>query len=224
MDSSQTTEAQRPYGLRLFHAAVTGQALTSLGVVCMLRANVGLEPWSVLQQGLSDTFGFSFGVANSLVGLAAILIAVALGESIGLGTLFSVFLTGVGIDAIQYLDFVPAQGALLPGLVQLLVGLELLALGTWAYLREGLGEGSRDALMVALAKRTGRSAGFCRSCAECVAILCGWLLGGQVGIGTVVAMVGIGALIDGNFRLLRFDPKAMHHENLAETLGRLRRS
>lgn len=221
MEASQTMETQRPYGLRLFHAAVTGQVLTALGVVCMLRANIGLEPWSVLQQGMSDTLGITFGAANVIVGVAVILLALALGETIGVGTLFCVFVTGVAIDLIQWLDFIPVQSGLLPGTIQLLTGLELLALGTWAYMREGLGSGSRDALMVALARRTGRLAGSCRSCAEGLAILSGWLLGGQVGLGTVVAMVGIGALIDLNFHLLRFDPKAVRHETLAETLRRV---
>ena len=213
---------RRPYWLRLFHAAFTGQVLTALGVVCMLRANIGLEPWSVLQQGMSDRLGITFGTANVLVGVAVILLALALGEHIGLGTLFCVFLTGVFLDLTQWLDFIPTQTRLLPGILQLSLGLELLALGTWAYMREGLGEGSRDALMVALAKRTGKSAGLCRSCAEGLAILTGWLLGGQVGIGTVLPMAGIGLLIDLNFHLLRFDPKAIHQETLAETWARLR--
>lgn len=221
MEPSQITE--RPFAPRLFHAAVTGQLLTALGVVCMLRANIGLEPWSVLQQGISGTFGVSFGVANDIVGVVVILLAVAMGERIGIGTLFCVFLTGLGIDLIQWLDVIPVQSRLLPGIIQLLLGLELLTLGTYFYMREGLGSGSRDALMVALAKRTGKSAGLCRSCAEGLAILSGWLLGGQIGVGTVIAMVGIGALIDLNFHLLRFDPKSVQHENLAETLLRIRR-
>lgn len=75
--------------------------------------------------------------------------------------------------------------------------------------------------MVALAKRTGKSVGLCRSCVEGMAILLGWLLGGQVGIGTVIAMLGIGALIDLNFHLLRFDPKAVRQENLIDTWRRL---
>ena len=213
---------KRPYGLRLFHAAVTGQVLTALGVVFMLQANIGLEPWSVLQQGMSDTFGITFGTANIIVGTSIILLALLLGEHIGIGTLFCVFLVGPIIDFTLGLGIVPLQTSPFGGVVFLLLGLELLTLGTYFYMREGLGQGSRDALMVALAKKTGRTAGFCRSCVEGLAIVSGWLLGGRVGLGTVIAMVGIGALIDLNFHLLRFDPKSVRQETLGETWRRLR--
>ena len=216
-----TALEKRPYSLRLFHAAFTGQMITALGVACMLRVNIGLEPWSVLQQGMSDTFGITFGIANDIVGAAVILIAVLLGESIGVGTLFCVFITGLGIDLILWLDVIPLQTSLFGGILLLLAGLELLTLGTYFYMREGLGQGSRDALMVALSKRTGKSVGLCRSCVEGLAILLGWLLGGQVGIGTVIAMLGIGALIDLNFHLLQFDPKSVRQENLIDTWRRL---
>ena len=213
---------KRPYGLRLFHAAVTGQVLTALGVACMLRANIGLEPWSVLQQGMSDTFGITFGTANMMVGVSVILLALLLGEHIGIGTLSCVFIVGIIIDFVLWLGFIPLQTTVPGGVVLLLLGLELLTLGTYFYMREGLGEGPRDALMVALAKKTGRTAGFCRSCLEGLAIVVGWLLGGCVGLGTVIAMVGIGALIDLNFHFLRFDPKAVRQETLGQTWRRLR--
>lgn len=215
---------KRPYGLRLLHAAITGQVLTALGVVCMLQANIGLEPWSVLQQGMSDTFDITFGTANVIVGVTTIFLALMLGESIGIGTLFCVFFVGMIIDLILWLDIIPLQTTLLGGIPMLILGLELLTLGTYFYMREGLGQGSRDALMVALSKKTGRTSGFCRSAVEALAILSGWLLGGQVGIGTVIAMVGIGALIDLNFHLLRFDPTGIHQETLTETWRRMKRA
>lgn len=217
-----TSVKERPYWLRLFQVAIPGQGLTGLGVVCMLQANIGLEPWSVLQQGLAKTLGITFGNAAILVGAAAILLAILLKETVGLGTLICVFFAGWWIDLVLWLDFIPLQTTLWGGILSLLIGQELLALSTWVYMRECLGSGSRDALMVALARRTGRSEGLCRSIVEGLAILSGWLLGGQVGIGTVIAMVAIGALINLNFRLLRFDPKVLEHESLADACRRLR--
>lgn len=210
------------YLRRMFHAAVTGQVLTALGVVCMLRAGIGLEPWSVLQQGLVDTCGISFGATSILIGLAAVAIALALGERIGLGTVFSVVVPGPVIDWLLASGLVPRQEHFAGGLALLVLGLELLTLGTYFYMKPGLGSGPRDAMCVAIARRTGKRVGLCRSCIEGCAILIGALLGGPVGVGTVVAMVGIGVLIDLNFRLLRFDPRTVTQETLTDTLRGLR--
>ena len=97
----------------------------------------------------------------------------------------------------------------------LLAGMELLALGTWLYMKSALGSGPRDALMVVLARKTRRSVGVCRAAVEVVIVFIGWRLGGQVGIGTVLAAVGVGFL-------LRFTPALLHQENLPETIRRLR--
>lgn len=104
----------------------------------------------------------------------------------------------------------------------LLAGMELLALGTWLYMKSALGSGPRDALMVVLARKTGRSVGVCRAAVEVVIVFIGWRLGGQVGIGTVLAAVGVGSLFNLNFFLLRFTPALLHQENLPETIRRLR--
>ena len=104
----------------------------------------------------------------------------------------------------------------------LLIGMELLALGTWMYMKSTLGSGPRDALMVVLARKTRRTVGLCRAAVEVVIVWIGWRLGGQVGIGTIVAAVGVGSLFNLNFALLRFNPALLHQENLPETLQRFR--
>ena len=104
----------------------------------------------------------------------------------------------------------------------LLIGMELLALGTWMYMKSTLGSGPRDALMVVLARKTHRTVGLCRAAVEVVIVFIGWRLGGQVGIGTIVAAVGVGSLFNLNFGLLRFNPALLHQENLPETLQRFR--
>ena len=109
------------------------------------------------------------------------------------------------------------------GVVMLLAGLEVLALGTWMYMRSALGSGPRDALMVALARKTGRSVGLCRASVELAVFLAGWFLGGQVGIGTLISALGLGMLFNLNFALLHFDAAALHQEDIMETLRRLSR-
>ena len=173
------------YGRRLVWL-LAGIAVSSIGIALMLQANVGLEPWSVLQQG----------------------------------TIVNIIGCGVCIDAMLALDWVPQLHTLPGGIVLLLLGLELLALGTWMYMRSALGAGPRDALMVALARKSGRSAGFCRIYVDILVTVSGFFLGGQFGIGTIIAALGLGSLINLNFNLLHFRPAEVHQENIAETLRR----
>ena len=184
--------------LRRIGLLLGGLLVSAIGITLMLQANIGLEPWSVLQQGMAKTFGITYGTAASIVGAAVIAIAYFCGESFGLGTLANIFVCPIFID------------------------MELLALGTWMYMKSTLGSGPRDALMVVLARKTHRTVGLCRAAVEVVIVFIGWRLGGQVGIGTIVAAVGVGSLFNLNFALLRFNPALLHQENLPETLQRFR--
>lgn len=210
----------REYGQRLL-LLFSGLLVTAVGVVLVLQANVGLEPWSVLHQGISVAFGITYGNAATIVGAIVIAIAVLCGESFGIGTLANVFVAPMIIDIFLWLDWVPQMHGVISGIFMLLAGLELIVFGTWMYMKSTLGEGPRDALMVVLNRKTKRSVGLCRSTAELIAILVGWRLGGQVGIGTVISAVGIGTLFNLNFALLHFDAAKLHQENLPETLRRI---
>ena len=203
---------------------VLGMVVSAVGITLMLQANVGLEPWSVLQQGLAQTTGMTYGTASMIVGAVAIAVAVLCGESFGFGTVINIILCAVFIDGLLWLGWIPQMHTLAGGILMLLVGLELLALGTWMYMKSALGAGPRDALMVALARKTGRSVGLCRASVEIVVIIVGFLLGGQVGIGTVISALGLGSLFNLNFYLLHFRAAELHQENVAETLRNLRRA
>ncbi len=208
--------------LRRIGLLLAGLAVSAVGITLMLQANIGLEPWSVLQQGMSKTFGITYGTAASIVGAAVIAIAFFCGESFGIGTLANIFVCPLFIDALLYLNWIPLFEGLAAGLAALLAGMELLALGTWMYMKSALGSGPRDALMVVLARKAHRSVGVCRAAVEVVIVLIGWRLGGQVGIGTVISAVGVGSLFNLNFALLHFAPAGLHQENLPETIRRLR--
>ena len=201
---------------------VLGMLVSAIGIVMMLQANIGLEPWSVLQQGMAQSFGITYGTASVIVGAAAIGVAILFGESFGFGTVINIVLCAVFIDALLWLGWVPQMSGTLSGVLMLLAGLELLVLGTWMYMKSALGAGPRDALMVALARRTGRSVGLCRISVEILVILTGYFLGGQVGIGTVISALGLGSLFNLNFHLLGFRAAELHQENIAETLRFIR--
>ena len=211
----------RNYVRRLLWLAL-GMLVSAIGIVMMLQANIGLEPWSVLQQGMAQSFGITYGTASVIVGAAAIGVAILFGESFGFGTVINIVLCAVFIDALLWLGWVPQMSGTLSGVLMLLAGLELLVLGTWMYMKSALGAGPRDALMVALARRTGRSVGLCRISVEILVILTGYFLGGQVGIGTVISALGLGSLFNLNFHLLGFRAAELHQENIAETLRFIR--
>ena len=129
-----------------------GLLVSAVGITMMLQANVGLEPWSVLQQGIAQTCGITYGVSSILVGAAVILIAIACGERVGAGTIANIVLCGIFIDTLLALGWIPLMNGLWSGVLMLVGGLELLALGTWMYMRSALGSGPRDALMVPMAR------------------------------------------------------------------------
>ena len=201
---------------------LAGLTVSAVGITLMLQANVGLEPWSVLQNGMSVFFGMTYGTAAMIVGAVVIAVAVLCGESFGIGTLANIFFCPYMVDFFLWTGWFPQMQSMGGGLLVLFAGMELLAVGTWFYMTGALGSGPRDALMVVLARKTKRSVGLCRSAVELLAILVGWLLGGQVGIGTVITAVGIGTLFNLNFALFRFRAAEVHQENLPETLRRIR--
>lgn len=194
-----------------------GLCVSAVGIVMMLQSNIGLDPWNVLHQGIETVTGLSFGAATVVAGGLIILISIFLGESFGLGTLANIFFTGPIIDLILASNIIQQQTSFWSGLLMMLGGLEIIALGTWLYMSAGLGSGPRDALMVALAKRLPWSVGVCRSASELLVTFLGWLMGGTVGIGTVIAAAGIGTFFQINFKLLRFQADALHQETLAES-------
>ena len=200
---------------------VLGMVISAVGIVMMLQANIGLEPWSVLQQGMAQTFGITYGTASIIVGAAAIGVAILFGEGFGLGTILNITLCAIFIDYMLAQGWIPLMENLFSGILMLLGGLELLAIGTWLYMKAALGAGPRDSLMVALARKTGRSVGICRATVEIAVIVAGWLLGGQVGIGTVISAVGLGSLFNLNFKLLHFQASELRQESILETLRSL---
>ena len=130
----------RNYVRRLLWLAL-GMLVSAIGIVMMLQANIGLEPWSVLQQGMAQSFGITYGTASVIVGAAAIGVAILFGESFGFGTVINIVLCAVFIDALLWLGWVPQMSGTLSGVLMLLAGLELLVLGTWMYMKSALGAG-----------------------------------------------------------------------------------
>lgn len=198
---------------------LVGLALYALGIALTLRARVGYAPWDVFHTGLAAALSLSIGVASILTGFAVVLVSLALGERIGLGTLGNMALIGLMLDAVLASGLVPLANGPLAGAAMMAAGLFVIAFATYLYMSSGFGSGPRDGLMVALTKKTKLPIGLVRALIEITAVLVGWRLGGLVGWGTVAAALGAGLCIQLVFALLRFDAKAVRHESLGESLG-----
>ena len=103
---------------------VLGMVVSAVGITLMLQANVGLEPWSVLQQGLAQTTGMTYGTASMIVGAVAIAVAVLCGESFGFGTVINIILCAVFIDGLLWLGWIPQMHTLAGGILMLLAGIK----------------------------------------------------------------------------------------------------
>ncbi|MCO7218867.1 YitT family protein [Klenkia sp. PcliD-1-E] len=170
-----------------------GLALYGFSMALVLRADLGLDPWDVLHQGLSEQLGWSFGTVVIVVGALVLLLWVPLRQRPGLGTVSNVVVIGVAVDAglavLPPVDSLPVRIGLLVG------GVVLNGLAGATYLASAFGAGPRDGLMTGLVTRTGRSVRLVRTCLELTVLAVGLLLGGTVGVGTVLYAVAIGPLV-----------------------------
>jgi len=195
---------------------IFGLFLHGLGIVMQIQANIGYAPWDVLHTGLATTIGVTIGQASIAVGLALLFVNSILKEPLGLGTVLNMLLVGIFVDLILMTGLIPQMDHLISGIALLIIGLIVLAFGVYFYIGSGFGAGPRDTLMVALNRRLRIPVGLARTSIEMTALVIGWLMGGMVGIGTIMAVFLIGLILQVLFDWLRFDPKQIQHEKLAD--------
>jgi len=194
-----------------------GLFLYAFGIVVTIRANIGYAPWDAFHAGLSQKAGFSFGTASILVGIFVGALVLILGEKIGLGSILNMVLIGVIIDVIMFTGILPLSKSYKTGIPMLLIGLFIIAVGSYFYIKSGFGAGPRDSLMVVLNRKTRIPVGICRIMVELTVTIAGWALGGMVGIGTVISALAIGFFVQLVFAVLRFKPDLVQHETLRQT-------
>ena len=196
---------------------IFGLFLYALGIAFTIQANFGYAPWDVFHQGISNIAGISIGNASIVLGLVICVALYLLRESLGLGTLLNMVVIGVILDLILESKLIPGMDGPFSGTAMMVFGLFVISLATFFYMRSGFGSGPRDGLMVALERRSGLSVGICRAAIESLAVLLGWLMGGPVGFGTLIAAFGTGVCIQITFSLFGFNSTEVKHENLGET-------
>ena len=170
-----------------------GLALVGLGIAFTKQANLGLGPWDVLNDGLAQVTGIQLGTASIIIGALVMLFWIPFREEPGVGTLTNLLLIGVFMNmALAVVR--SANGAFLRS-VWLIAGFLLAGIGSVLYLGSQLGAGPRDGLMLGLSRKTGWSLHLTRTALEVSVLVAGWLLGGAVGVGTVLFALAIGPII-----------------------------
>ncbi|MCO4694761.1 hypothetical protein LRR80_00807 [Streptomyces sp. RO-S4] len=169
-----------------------GLALYGASSALLVRSGLGLEPWNVLHQGLSERTGLSMGVVLTAVGALVLLLWIPLRQRPGLGTVSNVLVIGAAMDAT--LALVPDAHGMTARVVLMVAGIVLNGAATGLYIAARFGPGPRDGLMTGLNRRTGVSVRLVRTLIEITVVVTGFLLGGTVGVGTLLYAVAIGPL------------------------------
>jgi uncharacterized membrane protein YczE len=170
-----------------------GLVLYGASMALQIRAGLGLDPWDVFHQGVSDRTGLSFGTVVIVVGAIVLLAWIPLRQRPGFGTVSNVFVIGIAVDAA--LAVLPHAGSAPAAVAMLVGGVGLNGVAGGAYIGAGLGPGPRDGLMTGLVRRTGRSVRLVRTTIEVTVLAAGAALGGTVGVGTVVYALSIGPIV-----------------------------
>lgn len=198
--------------------AAVGLFIYSFGFYLQLRISIGGSPWHALNQGLSQILGITFGQVSILVSIGVVVFDLLMREPIGIGTLLDAFIVGWGTDLFLWLDIIPYQNKLASSLLVLFFSLVISSVGSRIYIGAGLSCGPRDAMIVAIGKRIPNlSIGTTVILVSIVVAVIGWRLGGSVGVGTILNLFGTGIIMDLMYRLLRFEPRNVKQEGLAQT-------
>lgn len=202
---------------------VLGLLVFSLGVHLTIRADLGLAPWDCLGMGIAAHTPLNYGLTMTVMGVIILLIDLWMGEKIGFGTVIDALLTGNFVQMFNDLDPFPTTRSVAAGLLIILAGLVLMAVGQYFYMSAAQCCGPRDALLVGLGKRLRRlPIGLVQILLWGTVLLAGWLLGGPVGIGTLVSTFGSGLVLQLVFSLIRFEPRQVEHRGILEAAKLLR--
>lgn len=172
---------------------LVGLALYGAGCALTVEAGLGVDPWTVFAQGLSIHTGIGIGWITNIVGFLVLLLWIPLRQKPGVGTIANILLVGTSMQVVLWL--MPPVTGLLAQVATLLAGIVLVAIASGLYIGARFGPGPRDGLMTGLHGRLGWPIWTCRLLVEASVLAIGWILGGTVGIGTVLFAVLIGPLV-----------------------------
>ncbi|WP_285137195.1 hypothetical protein [Microbacterium sp. lyk4-40-TSB-66] len=190
-----------------------GLVLYGVGCALTVAACLGVDPWTVFAQGLSRVTGLGIGWVTNIVGLAVLLLWIPLRQKPGVGTIANILLVGTSMQVALWV--LPHPDELWAQVLLLVAGVVLVAVASGLYIGARFGPGPRDGLMTGLHGRFGWPIWACRLTVEGSVLILGWLLGGTVGVGTLVFALGIGPLVHVAMPLLSFTRPTSRTRRLA---------
>lgn len=194
---------------------ILGLLVFSLGVHMTIYANIGLAPWDCLGMGIAKHTPLNYGIAMTLIAVTVLLIDLLLKERIGFGTVIDALLTGNFVQMFNSLDPLPENHNTWLGVGIMLGGFVFMALGMWIYMSAEQCCGPRDALLVGLGKRMPKvPIGIVEVLLWAVVLLGGYLLGGSVGIGTLISTFGAGLVMQLVYIVIHFEPRDLEHKDI----------
>lgn len=197
---------------------IIGFILCASSTVFMLNSNLGLSPWDVFHQGLANVTGLTIGQANIVSSLAVIITGILLGQRIGLGTILNIIMIGKFVDIINESNIIPVASSLSMGIIMMVIGMLVMGYGCYLYIGCELGCGPRDGLMVGLSAKLKKPIKLIRGSIEVFVLLVGVILGGKVGIGTLISAFAIGYCIQLIFKICKFDAVNVKHKSVFESI------
>jgi uncharacterized membrane protein YczE len=194
-----------------------GLFLYGIAISMMLRAAIGISPWDVLAQGISLRTGIPFGFVTNIVGGVVLLFWIPIRQRLGIGTVLNAVLVGPSAEVGLWL--IPVQTELWVRILLFVGGLLLLAVATGLYIGARFGPGPRDGLMTGIHHKFGIRIWIVRTTLEVVVLVIGWILGGDVGIGTLVFALAVGPLVHVTMPILLVPAARPNPEPNAEPAG-----
>ena len=208
----------KPQIIKEILKSALGLFIFAIGVYLTIQANIGLAPWDCLSMGVSAKVSYSYGIVHTVISIIILIIDILLKEKIGYGTILDALLVGNYVDWIGYLKLVPVSDSVAVSCAMVIIGLLIMGYGQYFYMDAAQGCGPRDSLLIALGKRFPRTPiGVVQTFMVGIALLIGWLLGGPVGIGTIISVFGMGSALQLVCKIMHFEPRDVVHKNVLET-------
>jgi uncharacterized protein len=190
-----------------------GFAIFGLSIATMIRSNIGTSPWALLEVALSKLIGITPGRMSIIVGFVVLLVALAMGEKVGWGTLSNILFIGLWED--MFLHRIPSvENNLVLQVLMLLSAVIMMGIASAIYISVDAGAGPRDSLMLAVHRKSGWSIRVGRAIIEVIVVAVGWLLGGPLGFGTIIFALLIGPSVQWAFKLFHVKPHKPERETV----------
>lgn len=214
MDYSLQNKTRKSILINILQATL-GLIAFGVGLHFTIQANIGVFPWDVLNLGISKQTGIQYGNVSVMVSLCVVIIDLLLKEKIGFGTVIDALIVGKTVDFCNWIGLVKLQSNLYAGIGMMFVGLFIMGFSQFVYMRSGLSCGPRDALLVAMGKRFRKvPIGFVNVGIMAVVLAIGFVLGGPVGIGTLISVLCTGPIMQLAFTIVKFVPLDVEHQDI----------